>query len=288
MPSISANGLDFAYLESGPADGPLALCLHGFPDAAPTWNALLADLGEAGFHAVAPWLRGYAPTSIPADGVYQTGALVADANALHDAFGASSDAVIIGHDWGAIATYGIAVSAPEKWRRVVTMAVPPAGALGAGFLTYKQLQRSWYMFFFQHPLSDMAVAMNDLEFIDGLWEDWSPGYNGAEHIAYVKDALRDPANLAAALGYYRAILGDRPKDPALDELQAAAGGVPTQPVLFLHGRNDGCLSAGLTTDAAAFLSPDSRVELLDDCGHFLQVEKPEVVNPLVVDWVTAS
>ena len=98
MPSINANGLDFAYLEAGPVDGPLALCLHGFPDAAPTWNSLLAELGDAGFHAVAPWLRGYAPTSIPADGVYQTGALIADANALHDAFGATSDAVIIGHD----------------------------------------------------------------------------------------------------------------------------------------------------------------------------------------------
>ncbi len=287
MPSINANGLEFAYLEAGPADGPLALCLHGFPDAAPTWNSLLGELGAAGFHAVAPWLRGYAPTSIPADGVYQTGALIADANALHDAFGATSDAVIIGHDWGAIATYGIAASAPEKWRRVVTMAVPPAGALGAGFLTYKQLQRSWYMFFFQHPLSDMAVGMNDLEFIDGLWADWSPGYDGAEHVAHVKDALRDPANLAGALGYYRAMLGDGPKDPKYDAEQAAAAGVPTQPVLFLHGRNDGCLAATLTENAAAFLSPESRVEVLDDCGHFLQVEQPTLVNGLVLDWVSA-
>ena len=166
------------------------------------------------------------------------------------------------------------------------MAVPPAGALGAGFLTYKQLQRSWYMFFFQHPLSDMAVGMNDLEFIDGLWADWSPGYDGAEHVAHVKDALRDPANLSAALGYYRAMLGDGPKDPKYDAEQAAAGGVPTQPVLFLHGRNDGCLAATLTENAAAFLSPESRVEVLDDCGHFLQVEKPAEVNRLVLEWVT--
>jgi pimeloyl-ACP methyl ester carboxylesterase len=285
MPSISANGLDFAYLEAGPADGRLALCLHGFPDAAPTWNALLVALGDAGFHAVAPWLRGYAPTSIPADGVYQTGALVADANALHAALGGGADAVIIGHDWGAIATYGIAVSAAERWQRVVTMAVPPAAALGAGFLTYKQLQRSWYMFFFQHPLSDMAVGMNDLEFIDGLWADWSPGYEGAEHVAHVKDALRDPANLAAALGYYRAMLGDGPKDPIYDEQQAATSGVPPQPVLYLHGRNDGCLGVDLTAGAATFLSPESRVEVLDGCGHFLQVEKPAEVNRLVLEWV---
>ena len=60
--TITANGLDFAYLEEGPADGPLALCLHGFPDSAHTWRYLLPELASAGFHAVAPFLRGYAPT----------------------------------------------------------------------------------------------------------------------------------------------------------------------------------------------------------------------------------
>jgi pimeloyl-ACP methyl ester carboxylesterase len=246
---------------------------------------LLAVLADAGFHAVAPWLRGYAPTQVPSDGVYQTGALVADANALHDALAGDERGVIIGHDWGAIATYGIAASAPEKWRRVVTMAVPPAGALGMGFLSYAQLKRSWYMFFFQHALADAAVGMNDLAFIDRLWADWSPGFDGSAHIAAVKDALRDSANLAAAIGYYRATLGDGPKDPALDELQAATGGVPPQPVLYLHGRDDGCLGVDLTTNAAMFLSAESRVEVLDNCGHFLQVEQPDLVNKLVLDWV---
>ena len=103
----------------------------------------------------------------------------------------------------------------------------------------------------------------------------------------MKDALRDPANLAAAIGYYRAMLGDGPKDPALDDLQAPRRRTPPQPVLYLHGRNDGCLGVDLTTNAAMFLSPESRVEVLDDCGHFLQVEKPDRVNQLVLDWVNA-
>ncbi len=287
MPTIAANGLDFAYLEAGAGPNkPLALCLHGFPDAAPTWNPLLAALADAGFHAVAPWLRGYAPSAIPPDGVYQTGALVRDANALHEAFGGSSDAVIIGHDWGAIATYGIAVSAPERWSRVVTMAVPPAAALGMGFLTYAQLRRSWYMFFFQSPLADTAVAMNDLAFIDGLWADWSPGFDGSAHIGAVKDALRAPENLAAAIGYYRCLFSpDAPKDPSLEADQAATAGIPTQPVLYLHGRDDGCLGVELVQNAAMFLSPESRVEVLDGCGHFLQLEQPDLVNKLVLEWV---
>ncbi len=84
---MRANDVEFSYLEAGPQSGPLALCLHGFPDSAHTWRHLLPALGDAGYHAVAPWMRGYAPTAIPADGRYQTGALATDACALHDALG---------------------------------------------------------------------------------------------------------------------------------------------------------------------------------------------------------
>jgi len=281
---VDLNGIEFAYLACGD-DGPLAICLHGFPDSAWTWRHLLPELAAAGFRAVAPWLRGYAPTGLDAQGRYQNGASVTDVTALHDALGGDADAVLIGHDWGARIATGAAVVAPTRFAKLVTSAVPPAGAVAQGFLTYRQLHRSWYMFFFQSPLSDMVVGMNDLEFIDGLWADWSPGYDGAAHAAAVKDALRGPANLAAAIGYYRATLGDGPKDPKYDTEQAATGGVPSQPTLYLHGKNDGCLGVDLTTNAAAFLSPESRVEVLDDCGHFLQVERPELVNQLVLDWV---
>src|SRR6476661_5020594 len=95
---IAANGLTFAYLEAGA--GPLALCLHGFPDSAWSWRHLLPALADAGFHAVAPFLRGYAPTDVAPDGRYQTGAIVADAIALHEALGGDDRAVLIGHDWG--------------------------------------------------------------------------------------------------------------------------------------------------------------------------------------------
>src|SRR5690349_2263747 len=124
MQTITANGVEFAYLEAGAGDGrPLALCLHGFPDSAHSFRHLLPALADAGYHAVAPWMRGYAPTEVPADGRYQGGAIAADAIALHEALGGDGDAVIIGHDWGAVATYGAAAFAPERWRKVVTMAV---------------------------------------------------------------------------------------------------------------------------------------------------------------------
>ena len=282
---ITANGVDFAYLDEG--DGPLALCLHGFPDSALTYRHLLPALAEAGFRAVAPWMRGYAPSSVPADGRYQTAALGLDACALHEALGGDGDAVIIGHDWGAMATYVAANHEPDRWRRVVTMAVPPAGAVAGGFMQYRQLKKRWYMFFFQHGLADVVVGMDDLAFIDGLWADWSPGYDGAEDIAHVKDALRDPANLAAALGYYRATLGGVGVDPALDEVQAAGANPTTQPNLYLHGRTDGCMGVEIAEAATPFLTAEgSRLEIVDGVGHFLHVEAPDEVNRLIVDFVT--
>src|SRR6188508_461392 len=155
---ITANDVEFAYLETGA--GPLALCLHGFPDSAWTYRFLLPALAGAGFRAVAPFMRGYAPTAVPADGRYQTAALALDACRLHEVLGGDEDAVIVGHDWGAMATYTAANHEPDRWRRVVTMAVPPSGAVANGFLKYRQLKKSWYMFFFQHGLADMVVGMD--------------------------------------------------------------------------------------------------------------------------------
>ena len=282
---VTVGDLDVAYLAAG-SDGPLVVCLHGFPDSAWTWRHLLPALAGAGYRAVAPWLRGYAPTSVPADRNYQQGSLALDACRLHEALGGGSDAVLIGHDWGAIATYVALNHEPDRWAKAVTMAVPPLGAMANAFFQYAQLRRSWYMFFFQHPLADVAVGMDDLAFIEGLWADWSPGYDAAEDLPRVKEALRGPENLAAALGYYRAMLGDAPKDPEVEKIDALGTNPPRQPVLYLHGRDDGCLGVDLIAGAEAFLPAEgSRVEVVDGAGHFLHLERPDVVERLVLDFV---
>lgn len=282
--TIHANGLEFAALTAG--SGPLALCLHGFPDTAWTYRHLLPELAKAGFKAVAPFMRGYAPTDVPEDGAYQTGALSADAIAIHEALGADEQAVIVGHDWGAMATYGAVVHAPERWRRVVTMAVPPMPVAAGMFFDFEQLKRSFYVFLFQTPLAHAAVGLNDLAFIEGLWRDWSPRYDGAEDIGHVKDSLRTPANLAAAIGYYRAMLDPTSHLERYATEQAASAGIPTQPTLYLHGTIDGALGAECVTGAKEIFTGDSRFEWVDGTGHFLHVEKPDLVNAKIVDWLT--
>lgn len=281
--------VSLAWLTDPAADpsAPLALCLHGFPDSPHTWSRLMPELTAAGFRPVAPWMRGYHPSAVPDDGLYQIGALARDVVRLHETLGGDERAVIIGHDWGAMTTYAAVGWRPELFRRAVTLNVPPTAALMGSFTSYDQLRRSWYMFFFQSPLAEMVVAAEDLAFIERLWRDWSPGHDAPAHVEAAKAALRDPANLAAALGCYRAMLGDGKKDDALADADAAWMVPPSIPTLYLHGADDGCLGVELVEGAAAHLpAPGSRVEVVDGAGHFLAVEAPERVNPLIVSFLT--
>lgn len=283
--TVRAGELEVSYLQCG--SGPLAVCLHGFPDSPHTWRHLMPALAASGYRAVAPFMRGYAPTSVPVSGVYQTAALARDANALHEALGGDEDAVIIGHDWGAPSVCGAALDQPRRWKKVVSMAVPPGPALGAAFLgNLAQIQRSWYMFFFQHGLSNHVVGANDMAFVDMLWSQWSPGFDAATDLAHVKAALRGSENLQAALGYYRATLGDGKRDPELAELQQRMGGeVPTQPLLYLHGENDGCIGREVAEVAQAMVPSTVQFAFVANAGHFMQLEQPQQVNKLILDFV---
>jgi pimeloyl-ACP methyl ester carboxylesterase len=286
--TVNANGLEFGVLEAG--SGPLALCLHGFPDSAHTWRYLLPALADAGFHAVAPFMRGYAPSEIPADGCFQLGALVADAVGLHDALGGDDRAVLIGNDWGAETAYGAAAFAPDRWRRIVTLAVPPLALDPKLFADYDQLKRFFYLFFLKTPFAESVLAADDMAFLDRLWQDWSPGYDARTDLRNVKQCLRDEGNLTAAIEYYRADEPGLPHsgtDGAYAAEEAAFANAPPQPTLYLHGSRDGCIDLALVEDAQRHLATGSRMEVVAGAGHFLHVEKPALVNERILAWVTA-
>ena len=277
--------MSVALLELG--SGPLALCLHGFPDSAHTWRYLLPKLADAGFHAVAPFMRGYAPTSVPADSCYSVGALAHDAVALHDALGGDATAVLIGHDWGAEAAYAAAALAPERWRTLVTMSVPPASLDDLLFADYEQLKRFFYLFVLGASWGERVVSANGMAFLDRLWADWSPGYDAREDLRRVKDCLPDPSHLSAALGYYRAFWnGDDPACQTYAVAQAAVDRRPPQPALYLRRDRDGCIRADLVTGVPEHLGPGSRIKIVERAGHFLHLERPAEVNDLILSWVT--
>jgi len=286
--AVQANGLRFHFLEQG--EGPLALCMHGFPDSAWTYRYLLPKLADAGYRAVAPFIRGYAPTDIPADGRYDSSALHTDVNALHAALGGGRDAILIAHDWSAVAAYGALAAEPQRWRRAVIGNVPPLAVFGQVAFSYAQIKRSFYFWFFQMAISDSIVAANDLAFIDGLWSDWSPGYEATYDLGKLKECLRNPANLKAAMGYYRAMFNPtRFGLPEGMEEQSTIWGRPVpQPVLYIHGTTDGCiaLDAESMKQVLNYLGPGSELERVEGVGHFFLVEKPTMVNERIVQFLT--
>ncbi len=289
---LHANGVDVAYLEAGPPDGPLALCLHGFPDHAPTWQHLVPELAAAGYHAVAPWLRGYSPTGLAPDGNYQVAAVALDALAVADALAPDRDAVLIGHDWGAIAAYTAVGHRPDRFSKLATMAVPHQGALMARFLNSpEQLKRSWYIFFFQTPLAELIVPGNDFAIIDMLWRDWSPGLvPDPAFMRQLKDTLAAPGSTAAAISYYQAMLGTKPGDPTLDAVQSAGNGPTPVPTLYLHGADDGCMGVELVVEEELlpFFPAGLDLGIVPASGHFLHLDQPEAVNRRVLEFLTSA
>lgn len=282
--SVQANDLTFQCLEMG--EGPLALCLHGFPDSAMTWRHLMPALAAAGYRAVAPYMRGYSPTTVPAEVKLDANGLAlafsADIGGLHQALGGDENSVLIGHDWGAFATYIGALHGASNWRRCVAMGVPPLQVFSAIGSSYTQIKRSFYFWFFQMAVAEEIVAADNLAFIDRLWADWSPGYDASADLVHAKRSIGSAANLSAALGYYRSFF-----NPA--DFSFADPGYPSlpQPLLYLHGANDGCIA--LDTDHMAAVSgcaaAGSRAMCIEDSGHFLHLERPALINRLVVDFL---
>jgi len=256
---VAANGVRFGYLESG--KGPLVLLVHGFPDTAHSWDRVRPALGEAGFRAVAIFTRGYAPTSIPADGKYDSDTLGRDLLALIDALG-EKEAVVVGHDWGASAAYSAAFLDPSRVKKLVTVAIPhPAAARPTPLLLWTVRH------FFRFQLRDAGAMTrrHDFAYVDELVKRWSPAWTvPAGETDAVKASLCEPENLEAALGYYRAL---RPWLP-----RSHRGRIRVDTVAFA-GENDVVDPAIYTRARSRFTGPYRVVRMPG--GHFMHREHPE-------------
>lgn len=269
---IEANGLRFGFIECG--EGPLILCLHGFPDTADTWRELMPELASAGYRVVAPCMRGYAPTQIPARPDYSVETLGHDALALIRALGAES-ATLIGHDWGALAAYAAANLEPECVDRLVTLAIPHPRAIRVGPSFFRI---AWHIAFFQlRPVALKALRKDNFALIDRIYRQWSPNWKlPADELRPVKEAFSRPGGLEAALGYYWQLATDLAnplKLPIRRRLRAKTN-VPT---LTLAGDMDGALPGKYFERAGTAFVGSYRCVRFPGAGHFVHREQPKRV-----------
>lgn len=278
------NGL-LAFSAQAMGDGPIVLCLHGFPDNAGSFRHQLPVLAEAGYRAVSLTLRGYEPRSIPTDGDYTIETVATDILAVIDSLNAGP-VHLIGHDWGAAVAYVAAAAAPERFRSLTVMAVPHAGRFARdGLRIPRQLRLSWYMGLFNIPwLSDWIVSRRDYRFIRWLWRDWSPSWQPEPGVLEgVISTLSQPGVRSAALGYYRATLSIK---ALLVSVEEAHYSVPV-PTLALSGERDGCIASDVFEElmVAQDFPQGLTFSRIPQAGHFLHQEQPGRVNRKIVDWL---
>ncbi|MFC4252373.1 alpha/beta fold hydrolase [Sinimarinibacterium flocculans] len=272
--------VELAYLACG--DGPLVLCVHGFPDTAHSFTPVMQGLAASGYRAVAPFLRGYAPSGLAADGDYRLTTVADDLIGLIGALG-ERQAFVVGHDWGAAASYVAAARAPDRVRAIVTAAVPHLRR----FLlrpTLRQLARSRYMAYFQlRRIPEARIVRDDFAWLRALIRRWSPGWDCTDaDLAPVFATLSQPAHCSAALAYYRALpraLADR------EAWRLLFAPLPV-PAKVICGADDGCIGVEMFEDQARYFGAGFELVRFDGAGHFMHCEQPQRFADEVISFLS--
>ncbi len=282
------DGVRLHYAECGRGNDDLVLLLHGFPEFWYSWRHQLAALGRS-YHVIAPDMRGYNLSDKP-PGVenYSMDLLVNDVVGLINHFGAGK-AAIVGHDWGAGVAWAAAHKHPERISKLAVMQVPPASAWRAN-LTFRQLLRSWYMFFFQLPrVPEWAISRKNLSGIDRTFRERVVNKDAFtdNDIELYKEALRQSGALTAAINYYRANVGRV-------MFRTHADGIPKKdrriamPTLFIFGEQDFAIIPETVRGVGRYVSgPYSEVRI-PESGHWVQNEAAEKVNNALLEFLKAS
>jgi len=274
--TIKLGGDTFVALEHGNPAAPLVLCVHGFPDHARSFDSIAPSLVRRGYRVVAPWMRGYAPSTV--EGPFNMPAIAGDIVAMADALSPDKPVIVIGHDWGAVATYFALAQAPDRFSHAVTLAIPHPLALIRNLRRHpEQLRLSWYMAFFQvRGVSDLVVKRDKMAFIDRLWRAWSPGY--VPPVDYTRDLKRClGASLPAPLGYYRALLPFSPAAAATQRAALLSTRALRVPCLYLHGAQDGCMKFEMSAGQERYFTAGLASYCIENVGHFLHLEAPDLV-----------
>jgi pimeloyl-ACP methyl ester carboxylesterase len=310
---IQTNGIQMHLAEQG--SGPMVVLLHGFPESWYSWRHQLQALAEAGFHAVAPDQRGYGQTDRPADaGKYTQLHLIGDVIGLLDALG-ESQAVVMGHDWGAPIAWNTALLRPDRVRGVVGMSVPYAPRSPASMLTALRslFGDGFYMAYFQQPGVADAEFARDVpntmrRFLYGASGD-APVPEGPRQPvipqgAGMLDILAEPAELPAWLsqadldfyvaefertGFTGGLNWYRTIDLSWELMAPWQGVLVTPPALYIAGDHDLVANfpgmSQLIPNLRMFVPNLRKTVMLPGCGHWTQQERSAEVNTAIVEFV---
>ncbi len=277
---IITNGIRMHYVTQG--TGPLVVLLHGFPEFWYSWHHQIPFLADHGYTVVAPDLRGYNDTDKPRTG-YDVPTLLRDIVGLIKGLG-QEKAIIVGHDWGGALAWAFALSYPQMTERLVVLNAPHPQTFLREMRTLQQLRKSWYIFFFQIPWLPEFILSRQHAAPIGKMLYGSAVQKSAfppEALSRYRDAMSKPGALHASINYYRALFRSR------GDINASASATISAPTLLIWGDQDIALGITLTRGLEQRV-PDLRIKHLPDSGHWVQQEKPETVNALLLEFLQGT
>jgi pimeloyl-ACP methyl ester carboxylesterase len=271
----TVNGLDLHVVAAGDPDDPLVVALHGFPECWYGWHRQIPALVEAGFRVLVPDQRGYNASDKPADvRAYRIPVLVEDVVGLVESEGCES-AHVIGHDWGAVVAWFLALSRPEIVDRLGIVNVPHPGAY-LRTLAGEQLLRSWYVLGMQVPgLAESWWRRTDLA--DRVFRSQArPGTFTEQDLDRYRAAWDQPGARTGMCNWYRALVRYPPLPPF--------GRVET-PTLIAWGEEDAALVPELAGRSLEYCDR-GRLEYFPDGSHWVTHEYPDRVADLLVEHLS--
>jgi pimeloyl-ACP methyl ester carboxylesterase len=267
---VAADGVTLAVLDEG--EGTPVLLLHGFPDSSRLWRHQIPALVGAGLRAIAPDLRGFGESDKPEDvEAYAVRHSVADLVAILDELGLER-AHVVGHDWGAGVAWALAAFVPARVDRLVVMSVGHPNTLREPSL--EQREKGWYQLLFQFPgVAEEFVRRDD-------WRLFRAMLRGdGDTDRYVADLAR-PGALTAALNWYRANAA-----PAQELERTRPFPSVAAPTMGLWSTGDNYLTEESMLGSAAHVTGAWRYERIEGASHWLQLDAPDRVNELLVEFL---
>jgi len=287
--TVETEVLRIAYERRGPAEAPVVLLLHGFPDDVRTWDNVVELLLAAGYQTLAPSMRGCAGSMFPDPNTPRSGQTTAqaqDAVDLLDQLGIDK-VILVGHDWGAHAAYLVAALWPERVERLITASVGyETGSKPGDEIPIAQIHAYWYQWFFHTERGHEALKNNRREFCHYIWQLWSPTMTFTEaEFARTATSWDNPDWVEVILHAYCVRWGAAPPDPRYEALEKQLMPQPkiSVPTTVLHGELDGASLVASSEGKEGYFTGPYQRQVLPGIGHYVPREAPQAIVQAVLN-----